>query len=327
MADEFKGLEFERPVFELEKKIADLRKAAGEPHPHDDVSLIDLDKEIINLEHKCAALRQDIYSNLKPPQRFQLARHPKRPYSLDYIAHIFTDFTELHGDRSFADDKALVTGFGMLDNTTFMIIAQQKGRTLQESMERNFGMMHPEGYRKALRMMKMAEKFHKPIITFIDTMGAFPGLGAEERGQAEAIARNLREMSALEVPVICVVLGEGGSGGALGIGVGDKILMLENAYYSVITPEGCASILFHDAGKAAEAAEAMKITANNLYEFKVIDEIIPEPLGGAHRDVKETANNIKTAILKHYAGLSKMSGPQIQKARYNKYRILGNFEE
>ena len=327
MAEEFQGLDFEQPIVELEKKIVELKRISENPANKYGLPQVNVDAEIKTLEAKCETLKHDIYSNLIPAQRVKFARHPKRPYSLDYINLIFTDFTELHGDRNFSDDKALIAGFAMLDGEPVAVLAQQKGRTLQENMERNFGSMHPEGYRKALRIMKLAEKFCRPIITFIDTMGAYPGIGAEERGQGEAIARNLREMSIVETPIICIVIGEGGSGGALGIGVTDKILMLENAYYSVISPEGCASILFHDATKYAEAAEAMKITAPDLLNLEVIDEIVPEPLGGANRDINLTAENMKKAFIKNLSALKKMKIPELLRARYKKYRSIGNFTE
>ncbi len=279
MAEEFAGLDFERPITELEKKIESLRVSTME-------GKVELTQEILDLEKKLEQLKSEIYSTLNPWQRVQLARHPSRPYMLDYVKLIFKDFIELHGDRNYADDMALVCGLAMLDSKPVVVLGHQKGRNIQENLERNFAMANPEGYRKALRIMKLAEKFNRPVITFIDTPGAYPGIGAEERGQAEAIARNLREMSDLKTPIISVIIGEGGSGGALGIGISNSILMLENAYYSVITPEGCAAILFHDASKAAEAAAAMKITAQDLFRFKIVDEIIKEPLGGAHRTPK-----------------------------------------
>jgi acetyl-CoA carboxylase carboxyl transferase subunit alpha len=284
-------------------------------------------EEIKTLEKKKAALRQKIYSSLTPWQRIQIARHPQRPYSTDYIKLIFEDFMELHGDRSFGDDHALLCGMGFIDDMPAMIVAHQKGRTLEENMDRNFGMAHPEGYRKSLRLMKLAEKFNRPIITFIDTAGAYPGIAAEERGQAEAIAVNLRDMSDLKVPILSVVIGEGGSGGALGIGVSNKICMLENAYYSVISPEGCAAILFRDASKAKEAAEAMKITAKDLLNFKIIDEIIDEPLGGAHFDPQLTAQNIKKTLVKYLKAYSSMSQKEIKNDRYEKFRNMGVFRE
>jgi acetyl-CoA carboxylase carboxyl transferase subunit alpha len=260
-------------------------------------------------------------------QRVQLARHPKRPYMLDYVEQVFTDFVELHGDRNYGDDRALLCGMANLDGQPVAVIGHQKGRNLHENIERNFGMAHPEGYRKALRVMKLAEKFHRPIITFIDTTGAFPGIGAEERGQAEAIARNLRDMSVLAVPVVSIVIGEGGSGGALGVGIANRVLMLENAYYSVISPEGCAAILFHDASKAQEAATAMKITAQDLSRLGIIDEVISEPLGGAHRDVAVTAENMKKALARHLDELVKIPAAKIAADRYAKFRAMGIVQE
>ena len=260
-------------------------------------------------------------------QKVRLARHPSRPYTLDYVKIICENFVELHGDRAFGDDPALVCGLATIDNKPVVVIGHQKGRTIQENIDRNFGMAHPEGYRKALRLMKMAEKFNRPIITFIDTAGAYPGIAAEERGQAEAIARNLREMSYLEVPVVSIIIGEGGSGGAIGIGVANKVAMLENAYYSVISPEGCAAILFRDASKSKEATEALKVTAKDLLKNGVIDEIIKEPVGGAHMDAVETAMNIKRFINKSLAALSKMSKQELADDRYDKFRKMGVFEE
>ncbi|MBU2567822.1 MAG: acetyl-CoA carboxylase carboxyltransferase subunit alpha [Elusimicrobia bacterium] len=261
-----------------------------------------------------------------PAQKVLLARHPKRPYTLDYISAMFTDFTELHGDRAFADDKAIVAGLAVFDETPVLIMGQQKGRTVEENIERNFGMMHPEGYRKALRLMKLAEKFSKPIIIFIDTPGAYPGIGAEERGQSEAIARNLREMSVIRTPVICVVIGEGGSGGALGIGVADRILMLENSYYSVISPEGCAAILFRDASKNDEAAAALKLTAQDLYQTGIIDEIIQEPAEGAHADPVGASRNISDSLKKHLVELKTIPVRELLVKRYRKYRKIGAFQ-
>jgi len=320
MAEEIKGLDFEKPIIELEERIVALK------NPGTDDTL-DHAGEIKALEEKIDVLKKQIYGALSTWQRIQMARHPKRPFTLDYIKLIFTDFIELHGDRSFTDDKAMVCGLAALDGIPVAVIGHQKGRSLQDNLDRNFGMAHPEGYRKALRIMKLAEKFGLCIITFIDTPGAYPGIAAEERGQAEAIARNLREMSDLRVPVICVVIGEGGSGGALGIGIGNRILMLENAYYSVITPEGCAAILFRDASKAAEAAAALKITAQDLKNIGVVDEIITEPLGGAHRDFGFTAENIKASLLKHIKELSKHLPDEIAMDRYNKFRKMGEFED
>ena len=320
MPEESAGLDFEKPITELEKKIESLRVSTEE-------GKVELSQEILDLEKKAEKLKAEIYSSLNPWQRVQLARHPKRPYMLDYVNFIFTDFIELHGDRSFADDRSIVCGIAMLDGRPVVVIGHQKGRNIQENLERNFAMAHPEGYRKALRLMKLAEKFNRPIITFIDTPGAYPGIGAEERGQAEAIARNLREMSDLRVPIISVVIGEGGSGGALGIGVSSVVLMLENSYYSVISPEGCAAILFHDATKAAEAAAAMKITAQDLLKFGIIDEIIKEPLGGAHRDPVSTAQNIKECFIKYLDKYKKMTPDKIAMDRYMKFRGMGVFVE
>jgi acetyl-CoA carboxylase carboxyl transferase subunit alpha len=313
-------LDFERPVAELESRIRDLvdQQSSGQA---------DVSGEIKDLQAQCDELRQKVYANLTPWQRVQLARHPKRPYLRDYIPRIFTDFMELHGDRVFGDDAALLGGMAFLDKTPVMVLGHQKGRTLQESMTQNFGMPHPEGYRKALRLMELAERFNMPVLTFIDTAGAYPGIGAEERGQAEAIARNLREMAALKVPVIVTVLGEGGSGGALAIGVGDAVLMLENAWYSVISPEGCASILFHDASKAELAAKALKLTANDLMASGVIDEIIPEPLGGAQKDPDAVAQSLKQAILSRLEGLSKLSAEKLLQKRFEKFRGLGQWQE
>jgi acetyl-CoA carboxylase carboxyl transferase subunit alpha len=314
-------LEFEKPIKELENKLKELKETAK-------VQVgVDFTEEIKNIEKKLEEVKKEIYGNLTDWQRVQIARHPNRPYFLDYVKLIFKNFIEISGDRSFRDDKAVVCGFAYLDNKPVMLIGQQKGRTIEENMLRNFGMMHPEGYRKALRAMKLAEKFNKPIITFIDTPGAYPGIGAEERGQAEAIARNLREMSLIEVPIISVVIGEGGSGGALGIGVANKILMLENSIYSVISPEGCASILWRDAAKAPEAANALKLTAQKLYQLGVVDLIINEPLGGAHYDYNKTAENVKIAITQTLKKLEKLSKREIINQRYDKYRKIGEYFE
>jgi len=260
-------------------------------------------------------------------KRVQLARHPQRPYSLDYIQRMFTDFTEIHGDRAFGDDLATVTGFAYLDGQPLMVVGQQKGRDTKENIKRNFGMPHPEGYRKALRVMKMAEKFKKPVVTFIDTPGAYPGLGAEERGQAEAIARNLLEMAKLRVPIIAVILGEGGSGGALGVGVANKVLMMENAWYSVISPEGCAAILWNDREKIQQASEVLKLTAPSLLEFKIVDGIVPEPEGGAQLDHDGAAKNLKRAILENLTPLLKLSPSALEAQRYEKFRAMGLFQE
>ena len=313
------SLDFERPIAEIEKQVADLRASS-----QDDEDIL---QKIKNLEKNRDELREKIYSSLTPWQRIQIARHPSRPYSSDYIKMIFEDFTELHGDRVFGDDSALICGIASVSKMPAMVIGHQKGRTLQENMDRNFGMAHPEGYRKAIRVMKLAEKFNRPIITFIDTSGAYPGIAAEERGQAEAIATNLRDMSNLKVPIISVVIGEGGSGGALGIGVSNKVLMLENAYYSVISPEGCAAILFRDGSKAKDAAEAMKITAQDLLNLKIIDEIIKEPLGGAHFDPEKTAENIKAALLKSLKRYESMTKLEISQDRYEKFRGMGVISE
>ncbi len=313
-------LDFEKPIAVIKKQIDELQKLQ-------ETQGVDTTDEIKSLEVKMRLLQEDIYSNLSPWQRIKLARHPNRPYTLDYVNCIFEDFQELHGDRRYADDPAIICGPAKLNNLPVMIIGHQKGRDTKENIIRNFGMPHPEGYRKALRMMKMAEKFKMPIICFIDTPGAYPGIGAEERGQAEAIAYNLQEMESLEVPSIGVVIGEGGSGGALGIGVCDAILMLENAYYSVITPEGAAAILWRDATKAPEAAEALKITASNLKELGVIDEIIKEPWGGAHQNLQGTATNIKNSIEDHLSKLINLPTEALIRQRYEKYRKIGSFIE
>src|SRR5438034_201676 len=281
-------LEFEKPIIELQNKLDDLRQ-----HPEKHSLGVSFEDEIRLIEKKLAETRRHIFSNLTSWQRVQLARHQKRPYTLDYINRAFADFQELHGDRLFADDRAMVCGFARLGEHRVMVIGTQKGRDTKENILRNFGSAHPEGYRKALRLMQLADKFRLPIISLIDTAGAYPGIGAEERHIAEAIAVNLREMMVLEVPIIAAVIGEGGSGGALGIGVADRVLMLENAYYSVISPEGCAAILWKDRSASAKAAEALKITAHNLLELGLVDELVPEPLGGAHNDLAATAETLK----------------------------------
>ena len=314
-------LEFEKPIYDLQNKINELKKSAVE-HPG-----IKLNKEVSILEKKIDKLKSHIFKNLTPWQEVQLARHPNRPYFLDYVKLIFEDFIELHGDRAFKDDRAVISGFASLDNFDVMLIGQQKGRTIEDNITYNFGMMHPEGYRKAMRLMKLAEKFKKPIITFIDTPGAYPGIDAEERGQAEAIAVNLMEMSLLKVPVISVIIGEGGSGGALGIGVANIVLMLENSIYSVITPEGCASILWKDATKSNIASASLKITSKDLYSFGIIDKIIPEPLGGAHTNCQMTANNLKKELLTSLKKLTKISPNELQNNRYKKFRKLGEFKQ
>jgi acetyl-CoA carboxylase carboxyl transferase subunit alpha len=313
-------LEFEQPIAELEAKIEELRYVS-------DDSEINISDEISRLQDKCRSLTESIFSKLTPWQTSQLARHPQRPYTLDYIDKIFTDFQELHGDRAFADDNAIVGGLARLNGRAVMVIGHQKGRDTKEKIRRNFGMPRPEGYRKALRLMKMAERFNVPVITFIDTPGAYPGIGAEERGQSEAIARNLFEMAALKTPVICTVIGEGGSGGALAIGVGDRVMMLKYSTYSVISPEGCASILWKSADKAQEAAEALGITSGRLKELGLIDEIIDEPLGSAYRDLDSTARNIRQALLDAISNLDKMGLDKLLDARYQRLMSYGKFTE
>jgi len=314
------GLDFEKPIIELEKKIEELKSfTKGQK--------LEFKDEIKKFEQKLEKVKYDIFEKLTPWQRVQIARHPKRPYTLDYIAAIMTDFVEIHGDRLFADDKALITGFAKIDSHDILVLGHQKGRDTKGNLMRNFGSAHPEGYRKAMRAMKLAEKFGLPVIAFVDTPGAYPGIGAEERGQAEAIACNLAEMARLKVPIIVIVIGEGGSGGALGIGVGDRVMVLENAYYSVISPEGCAAILWKDRLKAPQAAEVLKLTGPDLLELGVIDEVIKEPLGGAHRGVVEIANNIKETILRNLKELNKLTPIELVKARYDKFRKMGVFEE
>ncbi|MBI5873836.1 MAG: acetyl-CoA carboxylase carboxyltransferase subunit alpha [Candidatus Omnitrophica bacterium] len=314
------GLEFEKPILELQKKINELKKFTSDKK-------IDLSGEIKRLEEKLQHLRRDIYGKLTPWQRVQISRHPHRPYTLDYIQLILNDFIELHGDRAFRDDKAIITGLAKLDGQKILVIGQQKGRDTKENLSRTFGCAHPEGYRKALRMMEMAQKFGLPVMIFIDTPGAYPGIGAEERGQAQAIAWNLKMMSGIRTPMVAVVIGEGGSGGALGIGVADRVCVLENAYYSVISPEGCAAILWKSSVKAPDAAEALKLTAQDLLKFGVIDEVIKEPLGGAHVDPQETAKNIKAAVKKYFIELMKIHKDELVGLRYEKFRSMGKFEE
>ncbi|EIJ72395.1 acetyl-CoA carboxylase carboxyl transferase subunit alpha [Haemophilus parahaemolyticus] len=310
-------LDFELPIAELEAKIESLKAVAEQDNK------INLDDEIKRLEKKAQELTKKTFANLDAWQTSKMARHPNRPYTLDYIEHIFTEFDELAGDRAFADDKAIVGGIARLDGRPVMVIGHQKGRSTKEKVMRNFGMPAPEGYRKALRLMEMAERFNLPIITFIDTPGAYPGIGAEERGQAEAIARNLREMSQLKVPVICTVIGEGGSGGALAIGVGDKVNMLQYSTYSVISPEGCASILWKSAEKASTAAEVMGLTAQRLKELKLIDEIVAEPLGGAHRDYAEISENLKQRILTDLHELDNLDKEALLHRRYQRLMSHG----
>ena len=311
-------LEFEKPVLELEQKIRELRE-------HAQARGLKADDELRDLEHKADALRREIYAGLTPYQRVQLARHPRRPFSLDYIHGAFTDWTELHGDRYFADDAAIVAGPAYLEGRAVMVIGQQKGRDTKENLLRRFGMPNPEGYRKALRLMKLAERFLMPVVTLVDTNGAYPGLGAEERGQAEAIAVNLREMAALRVPTVTVVIGEGGSGGALGIAVSDRVLMFENSIYSVITPEGCAAILWRDGKKGPLAAEALKLTARDLIGLGVVDGVLPEPVGGAHRDPAAAILTLRDTIARHLDELSGVPIPELLDQRLQKYRRMGVF--
>ncbi len=308
-------LDFERPIGELEKKIEELKGLKG------------VDEEITRLESQAKRLKKKIYSNLSRWQRVQLARHPRRPYPLDIIPLITEDFIELHGDRRFGDDWAVVSGIAKFDKFNVAIVAQQKGRDTKEKIKRNFGMPHPEGYRKALRIMKMAAKFAMPIINMVDTPGAYPGVEAEERGQAEAIATNLFECAVLPVPIVVLIVGEGGSGGALAIAVGDRILMLENSIYSVISPEGCASILWRNSSKNKEAAEALKITASDLIKLDIIDEIVPEPTGGAHLDPEQTAKNIKDALIKHLDELTKIPIDKLIPLRISKFQNMGVYKE
>jgi len=309
-------LPFERPLLEMEKRIMELKSSTDQG--------IDLSGEIESAEKKLGKAVKEIFDNLSAWQRVQVARHPLRPYTLDYVHYLTTDFTELHGDRHFSDDRALVTGFAKWGgNERVCIIGHQKGRDTKENLLRSFGSAHPEGYRKAIRVMRLAEKFAMPILCFVDTPGAYPGIGAEERGQAEAIAYNLREMGDLQVPVIVIVIGEGGSGGALGIGVGDRVYVLENAYYSVISPEGCAAILWKDQGRAPDAANALKLTGQDLLKLGIIDEVIKEPLGGAHRDFESTAENIRTVVNKGLSELRKIPPSEISEHRYQKFRKMG----
>ena len=313
-------LDFEKPIFELQRKLDELKK-------HPEMHGLNFDEEVVQIEKKIAETRRQIYSNLTAWQRVQLARHPKRPFTLDYFNTTFSDFSEIHGDRLFGEDRAIVGGFAKLGGQKVLVLGTQKGRDTKENIRRNFGSAHPEGYRKALRLMRLADKFSLPIITLIDTAGAYPGIGAEERHIAEAIAVNLREMMLLEVPIIAVVIGEGGSGGALGIGVADRVLILENAYYSVISPEGCAAILWKERAAAEKAAAALKITANDLLELKLVDEIVQEPLGGAHNDTKTTAENLKQALLNNLETLRRLSVTDRMKQRYAKFRAHGHFIE
>jgi acetyl-CoA carboxylase carboxyl transferase subunit alpha len=313
-------LDFEKPLQELDRQIEELRRSSAERG-------LDLAEEISGLEAKLASQREEIYRSLSPIQRVMVARHARRPYTLDYLSTIFTDFIELHGDRLFRDDPSIVGGWARLGGHTVMVIGHQKGRDTKDNLRRNFGMPHPEGYRKALRLMKLAARFGAPVITLIDTPGAYPGLGAEERGQSEALARNILEMAALPTPCIAVVIGEGGSGGALALGVADRILMLENSVYSVISPEGCAAILWKDASQRERAAEALKLTPMDLMKLKVIDEIIKEPVGGAHTDPDATGEAVREALLRHVAELRKIRPEKLVRRRAEKYAAMGAFTE
>lgn len=317
LIDHRHALDFERPILELEGRIAELRQAGGRG----------LIQEVRRLEYKARRLQEQIFAELGPWQKVQLSRHLLRPTMQDYLARIFDDFIELHGDRAFADDPAVVGGLASLDGLPVMVIGHQKGRGTRENLRRNFGMPRPEGYRKALRLMQLAARFHRPLITFIDTPGAFPGVDAEARGQAEAIARNLEEMARLATPVIAVVIGEGGSGGALALGVADRILMLEHAVYSVISPEGCASILWKDRKQAEAAAHALRLTAPDLKHLGVIEEVIPEPVGGAHRDPDAAARAVASVLTRHLAELLGVDGAALLQRRYSKYRKIGEFLE
>ncbi len=311
-------LDFEKPIYDLEQKIEEIRNISGD---------VDVSNEIKTLEKKVNQLRENVFSNLSRWQRVQLARHPERPYTLDYIQNMTTDFVELHGDRAFGDDKAIVGGFAKIGDQSVMIIGHQKGRDTKSNLYRNFGMPNPEGYRKALRLMKLAAKFNKPVVTMLDTPGAYPGLEAEERGQAEAIARNLFEMSRLPVPIIVVIIGEGASGGALGIGVGDRMLMLENTWYSVIAPESCSSILWKSWEFKEQAAEALRLTPPDLLEQKIIDRIIPEPQGGAHRNPQQAAMILKDALLQELKSFQKIKPEKLIQQRLEKFCKMGAWNE
>lgn len=313
-------LEFEKPIAELEKKIEELTLFTSNGG-------IDLEEEILKLQKKSDQMLAEIYSKLTPWQKVQISRHANRPYTLDYIEAMMTDFVEMHGDRGFADDPAIVCGMAKLDHAPVVVIGHQKGRTLKERVFRNFGQPNPEGYRKALRLMRFAEKFNRPLITFIDTQGAYPGIGAEERGQGESIARNLSVMSMLKVPIVTVVIGEGGSGGALALGVADRVLMMEHATYSVISPEGCAAILWNNGAKASEAADLLKLTAQDLYHMQVIDEVVEEPIGGAHRDPRRSSELLKDAITRNLAEVRSVATGELVKLRYDKFRKLGMYDE
>lgn len=314
------SLDFEKPIVELERQIAHLKRLATDQE-------MDVEREIAPLEHKLEDLRREIFHDLNPMQRVQVARHPLRPYTLNYIHGVFTDFVELRGDRLYRDDPAIVGGWARLDNVPVMVLGHQKGRDTRENLRRNFGMPHPEGYRKALRLMHMGERFRAPVITLIDTPGAYPGLGAEERGQAEAIARNLEAMASLRTPLVATLIGEGGSGGALAIGLADRVLMLENAVYSVISPEGCAAILWNDASQKQRAARALRLTAQDLVELGVVDEIIPEPPGGAHADPQGAQAAVAEALIRHVAELRVLEPAELVQRRADKYLQMGKFTE
>jgi acetyl-CoA carboxylase carboxyl transferase subunit alpha len=313
-------LDFEKPILELETKIQELKQFAQ-------TEKVDFSTEIARLERKVARLQEEVFANLTPWQRTQIARHPNRPYAMDYIRLMLTDFIELHGDRAFADDRAIVGGLARLEGMPLVVIGHQKGRDTKEKLARNFAMANPEGYRKALRLMKLAAKFSAPVVTLIDTPGAYPGLGAEERGQSEALARNILEMAALPTPIVAVVIGEGGSGGALALGVADRILMFENSVYSVISPEGCAAILWKDASQRERAADALKLTAQDLLRFKLVDEIISEPMGGAHLDPDATGEALREALIRHVNELRKVRPEKLVRRRAEKYAAMGAYTE
>ncbi len=313
-------LEFEKPIAELEKKIEELTLFTSNGG-------IDLEEEILKLQKKSDQLLAEIYSKLSSWQKVQISRHPNRPYTLDYIEAVLTDFVEMHGDRGFGDDPAIVCGLAKLDGAPVVVIGHQKGRTLKERVYRNFGQPNPEGYRKALRLMRFAEKFNRPLITFIDTPGAYPGISAEERGQGESIAHNLSVMSMLKIPIVCIVIGEGGSGGALAVGVADRVIMLEHATYSVISPEACAAILWNNGAKASEAAELLKLTAQDLFQMKVIDEMVEEPIGGAHRDPRRAAELVKEALTRSLTEIRNTDPADLVKLRYEKFRKMGMFDQ
>ncbi len=321
-------LEFEQPIVELQQKIAELKKLSDSERI-DDKEKVDISEELERLMKKCNKLETNIFSALDPWQVAQLSRHPQRPYTLDYINLVFDEFQELHGDRMYSDDRALIGGTARLNGQAVMVIGHEKGRKTNDKIRHNFGMPRPEGYRKALRLMKLAERFNMPIVTLIDTPGAYPGIGAEERGQSEAIARNLYEMAQLKVPIISLVIGEGGSGGALAIGVGDRLLMLQYSIYSVISPEGCASILWKSAEKAKEAAEALKLTAENLFELGLVDEVIEEPIGGAHRDIDGMVEKIRETLTRHLGEVKRgvLSVDELLEQRYDRITAYGRFEE